>query len=467
MYSSLLSAAVVGDPEDVTYQVQQLDDATKRNEQLWSQFSSLTQNDPQREEAKPALDAIEAAKRQVLGMNQQLVTRIRQDTEGTESKAISANITNIVNTNVDKWLRGLDTLTTLQNQLGALSTQRAEDDVASARQQVMGIAALAILVGIAAAWLIARDVSHTIRSAVQFSRQVASGDLNVTRPQVNSVEALQLFEALEDMQTSLRALVADIRQRASSIETASHELASGNSDLSQRTEQTSSHLAQTSSLMRQLTDNVEQNAQAAGSANELASSASSAATRGGEVMRQVVSTMNDIAASSAKINDITGVIDSIAFQTNILALNAAVEAARAGDHGRGFSVVASEVRNLAQRAATAAREIKSLIGASVERVQSGSSHVDVAGAAMAEIVHSVQRLGSINAEISAASRAQSSAITSVNQSVAIVDNMTQQNAALVEQSTAAAESQLSQAQALNLLVRTFKIEPQTDAQAVG
>jgi methyl-accepting chemotaxis protein len=465
MYSSLLSAAVVGNPDDIDYQLQELDTATKQNEVLLAKFTELTKSDPLREEAKSALNAISAAKNQVMGMNQGLITRIKEDTEGLQTKNISANITNVVNSNIDKWLRGLDGLTALQTKLGTQASQRAEAEVAAARLQVMGVAALAILVGIVAAVLIARDVSSSIQGAVQFSQQVAAGDLHVKRPQVSGAEARALFEALEEMQSSLRKLVGDIRLRAGSIETASHELASGNTDLAHRTEKTSSHLAQTSSLMSQLTHNVEQNAQAASSANELAATASSAATRGGQVMQQVVSTMSEIAASSAKISDITGVIDSIAFQTNILALNAAVEAARAGEHGRGFSVVASEVRTLAQSAASAAKEIKTLISASVERVQAGAVHVKVAGTAMNEIVQSVQRLGVINGEISEASREQSTAIASINESVSMVDNMTQQNAALVEQSTAAAESQLGQAQALNQLVRTFNIEfePETTA----
>ncbi len=458
MYSSLLSAAVVGNPDDVEFQLQELEAANKRNDELLKRLLALTQTDPLREEAKPHFEAVDAARRQVLGIADSLVARIRENTDGSQSKNLAAIITNTVSINVDKWLRGLEGLTALQTKLGAQANQSSESAVVSARLQVIGVALLAILTGVVAAWTIARTVSRSIRVAVTFSQQVAAGELHAERPPVSGAEERQLLHALEAMQASLRNLVVDIRQCAGSIETASHELASGNSDLSQRTEATSAHLAQTTSLMTTLTRNVELNTGAASSADELAARASAAAARGGSVMRQVVSTMAEIAASSDKISEITGVIDSIAFQTNILALNAAVEAARAGDQGRGFSVVAAEVRLLAQRASTAALEIKNLIGASTEKVRAGATHVDVAGSAMNEIVESVGHLGTINAEISKVSREQRDTIASVTQAVMQVDTMTQQNAALVEQSTAAAESQLCQAQSLNQLVGTFKID---------
>jgi methyl-accepting chemotaxis protein len=265
--------------------------------------------------------------------------------------------------------------------------------------------------------------------------------------------AAQLVAALQHIQQSL----VQVNRSADSIATAAGEIASGNADLSQRTEQTASSLQQTASSVEQLTSNVRQNAEAAREANTLAGSAAEVAQRGGGAVAQVVSTMEDINASSKKIGDIIGTIDGIAFQTNILALNAAVEAARAGEQGRGFAVVASEVRSLAQRSAGAAREIKTLIGASVERVEAGSRQVAEAGRTMTELLGSVQRVREIISQISAATAEQSSGIGLVNGAVGDLDRMTQQNAALVEQSAAAAESLREQASRLTGLVGEFKL----------
>ena len=261
----------------------------------------------------------------------------------------------------------------------------------------------------------------------------------------------------------VESALAQVRHSADSIGTASSEIAAGSQDLSTRTEQTASSLQQTASSMEQLTSTVSSSADAARQANQLASSASTVAQRGGAVVAQVVSTMDDIHASSRRIADIIGTIDGIAFQTNILALNAAVEAARAGEQGRGFAVVASEVRSLAQRSADAAREIKSLIGTSVDRVEAGSRLVKDAGATMDEIVASVQRVSDIIGEITASTSEQSSGIGEVNTAVGQLDHMTQQNAALVEQSAAAAESLKEQAARLTDVVRAFHLSPQSHA----
>jgi methyl-accepting chemotaxis protein len=260
------------------------------------------------------------------------------------------------------------------------------------------------------------------------------------------------------MQQRLRDVVGGIRTGVDSVNTASVEIASGNVDLSARTEQTASNLQQAASAMEQLTGTVKQSADSARQANQLASSAAEVAQRGGSVVAQVVSTMDDINTSSKKIADIIGTIDGIAFQTNILALNAAVEAARAGEQGRGFAVVASEVRSLAQRSAEAAKEIKGLIGASVEKVEGGSRLVADAGRTMSEIVSSVQRVSDIIGEITAAASEQSDGIGLVNRSVNQLDQMTQQNAALVEQSAAAAEGLKDQAARLSQVVGTFRID---------
>jgi methyl-accepting chemotaxis protein len=248
-----------------------------------------------------------------------------------------------------------------------------------------------------------------------------------------------------------------VRQSAESIQVASAEVASGNTDLSQRTEQAASNLQQTAGSVEQLTSSVRQSADAAAQANQLASSASAVAQRGGQVVSQVVSTMDEINTSSKRIADIIGTIDGIAFQTNILALNAAVEAARAGEQGRGFAVVASEVRSLAQRSAEAAREIKTLIGTSVDKVETGARLVQDAGSTMNEIVASVQRVTDVIGEITAAATEQSGGIAQVNSAIGSLDQMTQQNAALVEESAAAAESLRDQAQRLNGVVATFNL----------
>jgi methyl-accepting chemotaxis protein len=265
------------------------------------------------------------------------------------------------------------------------------------------------------------------------------------------------MQALAAMQKSLSEIVGQVRESAESIQVASSEVASGNMDLSHRTEQTASNLQQASSSMTQLTGTVSQSADSAMTAKQLAGAAAETAGRGGEVVSRVVSTMGEINAASRKISDIIGTIDGIAFQTNILALNAAVEAARAGEQGRGFAVVAGEVRSLAQRSAEAAREIKALIGASVERVEAGTSLVNDAGTTMTDIVGSVQRVTDIIGEISAAAVEQSTGLRQVNGTVTELDQMTQQNAALVEESAAAAQSLKEQAVRLAGLVSSFKL----------
>jgi methyl-accepting chemotaxis protein len=275
---------------------------------------------------------------------------------------------------------------------------------------------------------------------------------NVATLQVRASQARKL----QDLLARIQSLIGQLHQAISSISVATREIATGNQDLSGRTEQTASSLQQTASSMEQLTDTVKQTADSARTANQLVCAAANSAQHGGEVVAQVVSNMAEITASSRKIAEIIGVIDGIAFQTNILALNAAVEAARAGEQGRGFAVVAGEVRNLAQRSANAAREIKSLIGASVERVESGSQLVQQAGTVMTEIVSGVQRVTDIIGEISAASTEQSNGLGQVNTAVNQLDQMTQQNAALVEESSAAAESLREQAEQVRVLISRFE-----------
>ena len=321
---------------------------------------------------------------------------------------------------------------------------------------LMGAVALAL--GGVLAFLLTRSITAPLRDAVEVARKVAAGELTSRVNAVGKDEIGDLLRALKGMNESLLKIVGKVRVGTDAITSASEEIASGNADLSSRTESQASSLEETASSMEELTSTVKQNAENARQANQLVVSASDFAVKGGQVVGQVVDTMGSIKESSKKIVDIIGVIDGIAFQTNILALNAAVEAARAGEQGRGFAVVAAEVRNLAQRSAGAAKEIKGLIGDSVEKVDVGSKLVDEAGKTMGEIVTSVKHVADIMNEITAASQEQSSGIEEVNRAIGQMDEMTQQNAALVEQAAAAAESMQEQAVQLAQAVSVFKLE---------
>jgi methyl-accepting chemotaxis protein len=337
-----------------------------------------------------------------------------------------------------------------------------DDQVRAAAIRTLSIC-LTVMVAIGVlGFLVSRSVLSQLggepAAAAELARGVAEGDLSVGID-LKPGDRTSLMARLKEMQESLVRVVADVRQGSESVATASAQIAQGNNDLSQRTEQQASALEETAASMEELSSTVKQNADNAKQANQLALSASSVAIKGGEVVSQVVDTMKGINDSSKKIADIIGVIDGIAFQTNILALNAAVEAARAGEQGRGFAVVASEVRSLAGRSADAAKEIKGLITASVERVEQGTALVDQAGATMTEVVSSIKRVTDIMGEISAASSAQSSGVARVGEAVGQMDQATQQNAALVEESAAAAESLRGQAQALVQAVAVFKLDP--------
>ena len=352
----------------------------------------------------------------------------------------------------------------LQARFVALQADRADamrEAVGAERMRTVWMVAVVmglIVLGLAVSNLfLVRSIRRPLDALAHASERIGHGDLTVELDTRRGDELGQVTRSLAEMRDALRGIVSQVRESTGSIQLASAEVASGNMDLSQRTEEAASNLQQTAGSIQQLAVTVRQSADAAAQANQLASSASAVAQRGGEVVSQVVSTMDEINASSKKIADIIGVIDGIAFQTNILALNAAVEAARAGEQGRGFAVVAGEVRSLAQRSAEAAREIKSLIGSSVDRVETGARLVQEAGSTMGDIVASVQRVTDIIGEISAAATEQSAGIGQVNGAIGQLDQMTQQNAALVEQSAAAADSLKDQAVRLAGVVSTFRI----------
>jgi methyl-accepting chemotaxis protein len=347
----------------------------------------------------------------------------------------------------------------VQLQLGA--AKKAYDEAEARYATIRAVSIAAMAGGLLFAWVfglfLVRGITRPVAQALDIAEKVAAGDLS-SRIEVTSTDEVgRLLSALKAMNESLVKIVGTVRSSSDSIATGSAEIASGNADLSQRTEEQASALEETAASMEQLGSTVKQNADNAQQANQLAMGASTVAERGGAMVSQVVETMKGINDSSKKIADIITVIDGIAFQTNILALNAAVEAARAGEQGRGFAVVASEVRNLAQRSAEAAKEIKSLITASVERVEQGTTLVDQTGATMQEIVTSIKRVTDIMGEINSASREQSTGVNQVGEAVGQMDQVTQQNAALVEQSAAAAESLKQQSQQLVSAVAVFKL----------
>ena len=358
------------------------------------------------------------------------------------------------------------TLSGLSARIDALAIASSEDSLARSDRSYLLLGLLALTTAGAAvgvSWLVQRKLVAELRRAVAVADHVASGRLDVDAHTERRDEVGDLMRALAKMAGQLNVSLGAVLRSSESIRIASTEIATGNLDLSTRTEQTASNLQGAASSMGQLNGAMRHSAESARQASQLAQSAAEVAARGGTAVAQVVDTMQEINASSKQIADIIGVIDGIAFQTNILALNAAVEAARAGEQGRGFAVVASEVRSLAQRSAQAAKEIKSLIGASVEKVDSGSRLVADAGQTMQEIVGSVQRVSDIIGEITAASAEQSDGIGQVSSAVTQLDRMTQQNAALVEQGAAAAESLKEQAVRLAGAVGTFKVDPQPSA----
>jgi methyl-accepting chemotaxis protein len=348
---------------------------------------------------------------------------------------------------------------------GEAAKQQAADTYTAAGTTVIGVLIAASVLGLGLAIVLARLISRPIQDAVAFADRVASGDLTSRIEAPTRDETGQLLGALDKMSQGLVQIVSQVRLSSDSIATGASQIDSGNADLSQRTEEQAANLEETAASMEELSATVRQNADTARTAAQLATTATGAAARGGDVVGQVVQTMEDISSSSRRIVDIIGTIDGIAFQTNILALNAAVEAARAGEQGRGFAVVAGEVRTLAQRAADAAKEIKSLITANMERVDSGTRQVAEAGQAMSDLVGQVQRVNDLISEISAATHEQTSGISQVSDAVSQLDQVTQQNAALVEESAAAAGSLSQQARSLVQVVGAFRVNESDAARA--
>ncbi|CAN5866750.1 methyl-accepting chemotaxis protein [soil metagenome] len=397
------------------------------------------------------------------------ISQLDTDTEAPYKEAYkmilefnSEEAVKVIATKIDplqqKAIIEINKLVDLQNQAAQELAGKTESQGKRLTMILFSIVAVMLLIGAAFSIFMTRSITTPLKEAVDIAKRVAAGELSAHEAAPGSDEISELLNALKEMNDNLHQIVSEVRTGTDAIAIASAEISVGNSDLSSRTETQAGALEETASSMEEITATVRHNADNARQANTLVIAASNFAVKGGQEVGQVVSTMNSIKDSSRKIVDIISVIDGIAFQTNILALNAAVEAARAGEQGRGFAVVASEVRNLAQRSAGAAKEIKTLIGDSVEKVDAGAKLVDAAGKTMEEIVSSVKHVADIMSEITAAGQEQSAGIEEVNRAITQMDEMTQQNAALVEQAAAAAESMEEQAASLAKTVSAFKLE---------
>jgi methyl-accepting chemotaxis protein len=434
-------------PLDVHYQT--IEKASKGIEELWQKYYSEIRSDDE----KKLADAWYAKS---AGLGIANVKEAAADIKGEKWDDAEHVLITAINPSYRAGTAASSELSAYLVKHGQDNDTAVEADIARIRWLLIAAVAGSFLLALGTMKALVRGITQPLQQAIAIAHRVADGDLG-SRIEVHSRNELgQLLESLKHMNANLVTIVGSVRESSDSIAIGAGQIATGNADLSNRTEQQAGSLQQTASSMEQLTAAVSANAEAANAAEKLAKSATEVATRGGATVAAVVATMDEISASSRKIGDIIGVIDGIAFQTNILALNAAVEAARAGEQGRGFAVVASEVRSLAQRSAQAAREIKTLIAASVEKVEAGSRQVGDAGRTMGDIVDQVRRVNDLIVEISAATGDQSGGINQVGEAVQHLDRVTQQNAALVEESAAAAESLRQQAARLVGAVSAFR-----------
>ncbi|MEF7613221.1 methyl-accepting chemotaxis protein [Aquincola sp. MAHUQ-54] len=450
----VIATLVSSDPQTAATLKPQIDATSTRITELQKRVEALSAS----AEDRAALAEVAARRQAYLDVRKQAAA-LRS---AGQADAAMAAMRDKVAPSVASYLEAQQAFVDIQHRRAAGVRAEVAAERMRAVWTVVGVMGVLVLVICACTAALVRSIRRPLDEVVLLTRRIGEGDLSVRIDTSRHDEIGRVRIALGDMCGALRSLVSQVRSSADSLATASSQIASGNEDLSRRTEQAASSLQQTASSMEQLTGTVKQSTESARTANDLATSAASVAQRGGEVVAQVISTMDEISTSSKQIADITGTIDSIAFQTNILALNAAVEAARAGEQGRGFAVVAGEVRTLAQRSAEAAREIKRLIGSSTDRVEAGARLVHDAGRTMDDVVNSVKRVSAVIAEITTATGEQSAGIGQVNSAVSQLDQMTQQNAALVEESSAAAENLRQQATTLSGVVRTFRL---TDAAA--
>ena len=454
-----LAAIKLADEADSKFFLDAISVSSKRSDVLREDIMKSIEGDPQAQALFANVDKERDAYR--LARKTALEKKTAGDLEGVRRFLDTEMVPR-----VQSYSASLNAMVKYQQDAVEADSNSIEADFAASLRLQIGLAIAAVLAGAVFAWWIGRRISAPLEEAVNVAQTVARGDLTSRIEAQGSNETGALMGALRDMNANLVDIVSQVRVGTGTIAEAADQISAGNLELSSRTEQQASSLEETASSMEELTSTVRQNADNAREANALAQTASQVAGRGGETVGRVVQTMDAITESSKKIVDIIGVIDGIAFQTNILALNAAVEAARAGEQGRGFAVVASEVRNLAQRSAGAAKEIKELIGNSVNKVEEGSRLVSDAGTTMQEIVDSIGRVTAIMSQIAMASAEQSSGIEQVNQAVAQMDQVTQQNAALVEEAAAASDAMREQAQALSALVSTFRFEERAVRAAV-
>ncbi|OEZ90753.1 methyl-accepting chemotaxis protein [Duganella phyllosphaerae] len=438
------------DPAEVTTSLAKLDDSVQINGKALEKLKAMINSDDGKRQFAAMMEAR-------TGYAQARDTAVKLLRDGKAEEA-GQYVLKDLRPPQNKFFDSLKAMVALQEKMMQESAAEARNHGRVAIMATLVLSSIAALAAIVIGVIITRSITVPVNRAVEVARTVAAGDLTSRITVTTKDEIGMLLASLAEMNDNLKKIVGEVRHGTEEIATATTEVASGNMDLSSRTEEQASALEETASSMEELTSTVKQNGDNARQANQLAQSAAAVAVRGGEVVSQVVETMESINTSASKIVDIISVIDGIAFQTNILALNAAVEAARAGEQGRGFAVVASEVRNLAQRSASAAKEIKVLIGDSVDKVEAGNKLVSTAGVTMDEVVSSVQRLTSIVGEITAASREQEVGIEQINQAITSMDTVTQQNAALVEEAAAATSALQEQAGKLAQAVSVFKLD---------